>query len=387
MALLERASLTRSVMKAIGRSPVTLLLGPRQSGKTTLARDIARARRGSTWFDLEDPETPLRAEVAKQVLAPLRGLVVIDECQRQPELFPLLRVLADRDPLPARFLLLGSASPALVRGASETLAGRVAHCEMSGFDVHEIPSERHPTLWLRGGFPRSFLARSDGDSFAWRGDFVRTFLERDLPALGVRIPAATMRRFWTMLAHYHGGVWNAAELARSLDAGQNAVRHHVDVLTSALVVRQLPPWAENLGKRLVKAPKVYVRDSGLLHHFRGIRDRLSLMAHPSLGASWEGFVIDQVIRRLDAERDAYHYRTHAGAELDLLIVRGDRRFGFEAKHGDTPTVTRSMHVALHDLRLEHLFVVHPGERSFALAPRISSLALRDLDVEMRRRKV
>lgn len=373
--------------KAIRRSPVTLLLGPRQCGKTTLAREIAASTRGSTWFDLEDPETPLRLEIAKQLLAPLRGLVVIDECQRQPDLFPLLRVLADRKPLPARFLLLGSASPELARGASESLAGRIAHCEMGGFDVTEIPQPQHTALWMRGGFPRSFLARSEADSFAWRGDFVRTFLERDLPALGIRIAAATMRRFWTMLAHYHGGVWNAAELARSLDAGQNAVRHHVDVLTSALVVRQLPPWAENLGKRLVKAPKVYVRDSGLLHHFLGIPNRLALLAHPALGASWEGFVIDQVIRRLDAERDAYHYRTHAGAELDLLIVRGERRFGFEAKHGDTPTITKSMHVALEDLRLEHLFVVHPGERSFVLGPRISSLALRDLDAEMRRRKL
>jgi hypothetical protein len=375
------------VRKAVRRSPVTLLLGPRQCGKTTLAREIVRGTRGSTWFDLEDPETPLRPGVAKQVLAPLRGLVVIDECQRQPDLFPLLRVLVDREPLPARFLLLGSASPELVRGASETLAGRVAHCEMAGFDVTEIPPAQHPILWLRGGFPRSFLARSEADSFAWRADFISTFLERDLPSLGIRIPAATMRRFWTMLAHYHGGIWNAAELARSLDAGQNAVRHYVDVLTSALVVRQLPPWAENLGKRLVKAPKVYVRDSGLMHHFRGIRNRLSLLAHPSLGASWEGFVIDQVIRRLDAERDAYHYRTHGGAELDLLIVRGARRFGFEAKHGDTPAITKSMHVALADLRLEHLFIVHPGERSLPLDSRISSLALRDLDAEVRRRKL
>lgn len=387
MASVVRESLLVSVERAVRSAPVTLLLGPRQSGKTTLARQIGRRARRSVWFDLEDPETPLRDGVTKQVLGPLRGLVVIDECQRLPELFPLLRVLSDRRPLPARFLLLGSAAADLARGVSESLAGRVALLEMAGFDVTEIEARRHGALWLRGGFPPSFLARSDDTSMEWRSNFVQTFLERDLPQLGVRVPSAALRRFWTMLAHYHGGIWNAAELARSMGTGESAVRHHVDVLTGALVVRQLPPWFENLGKRLVKAPKVYVRDSGLLHHFLGIRGRLGLMSHPGLGASWEGFVIDQVVRRLRAERDAYFYRTHGGAELDLLVVRGGRRWGFEAKHGDTPVVTKSMRVAIEDLRLDHLWIVHPGERSFDLDDRISSLALRDLDSLVRARRM
>jgi predicted AAA+ superfamily ATPase len=280
--------------------------------------------------------------------------------------------------------LLGSAAPELVRGTSESLAGRVTHREMGGFDLAEVPPNKHATLWLRGGFPRSYLARSQQESFAWRSDFVQSFIERDLPQLGVRVPAAALRRFWTMLAHYHGGIWNAADLARSMGTGETAVRHYIDLLTGSLVARQLAPWSTNVGKRVVKSPKVYIRDSGLLHYFLGIRDRLGLLGHPSFGASWEGFVIDQVIRRLNAERDAFFYRTHAGAELDLMIARGSRRFGFEAKQGDTPTVTKSMRVAIDDLGLDHLWIVHPGQRSLELADRISSVAIGELDGLLRR---
>ena len=258
---------------------------------------------------------------------------------------------------------------------------------MAGFDATEIAPKDHGKLWLRGGFPPAFLARDGAASMTWRADFVRTFLERDLPQLGVRVPAAALRRFWTMLAHYHGGIWNAADLARSMGTGEVAVRHHVDVLTGGFVVRQLPPWFENVGKRLVKAPKVYVRDSGLLHWFLGIGDQRTLLSHPGLGASWEGFVVDQVVRRLRAERDAYFYRTHGGAELDLLIVRGGKRWGFEAKHGDTPTVTKSMHVATADLGLDHLWIVHPGERSAPLADGISSLSLSGLDALVRAQRM
>ncbi|MGH7821933.1 MAG: ATP-binding protein, partial [Candidatus Binatia bacterium] len=288
-----RPSLLADVRAAIRRSPVTLLLGPRQCGKTTVARQIASGQR-STYFDLEDPDAALRAEIAKQVLAPLRGLIVIDEFQRQPALFELLRVLADRRPLPARFLILGSASPDLVRGVSETLAGRVAYREMAGLDSSEVEARHHERLWLRGGFPRAFLSRSDEQSFAWRADFVTTFLERDLPQLGIRVPAAALRRFWTMLARFHGQIWNAAELARAMGTGEKAVRHYLDILTGAFVVRQLPPWFENVGKRLVKAPRIYLRDSGLLHYLLGLRHRLDLLAHPALGASWEGFAIEQI---------------------------------------------------------------------------------------------
>ena len=384
--LLDRTDLARTVERALARAPITLLLGPRQCGKTTLARQLAATRR-TTWFDLEDPETPLRAETAKQVLEPLRGLVVIDELQRLPELFPLLRVLADRRPLPARFLILGSASPNLVRGASETLAGRVAQCEMAGFGLGELGPAQQTKLWTRGGYPRSTLARTDPLSFAWRADFVQTFLERDLFQLGIRIPAPAMRRFWTMLAHYHGQTWNAAELARAVGTGEAAVRNHLDILTAAFMVRQLPPWFENVGKRLVKAPKVYVRDTGLLHYLLGLHTRLEVLGHPKLGASWEGFAVDEVIRSLDAERDAYFYATHSGAELDLLIVRGSRRFGFEMKVADAPAATRSMHVVLEDIGLERLFVVHPGTRSYELQDRISALALRDLPDARKRWKL
>jgi uncharacterized protein len=384
--LVPRPALLAAVRRSLGRAPVTLLLGPRQCGKTTLARQIA-AGVASTYFDLEDPATPLRAETARQVLAPLRGLIVIDEAQRQPGLFELLRVLADRRPSRARFLVLGSASPALVRGASETLAGRLATHEMAGLDVSEIDVGRHEALWLRGGFPRSLLARTDAESFAWRADFASTFVERDVPLLGVRVPAHALRRFWIMLAHYHGQTLNAADLARAMGTGEKAVRHHLDILTGGFLVRQLPPWFENVGKRLVKAPKLYVRDSGILHYLLGIRARLDLFAHPKLGASFEGFALEQLIGRLAAERDAYFYRTHAGAELDLFVTRGRRRFGFELKHADAPTVTKSMRVALADLRLDHLWVVHPGERSYALDSRISALALRDLDALARRREM
>jgi predicted AAA+ superfamily ATPase len=378
MRTIERVRMVEHVQRALRRSPVVLLLGPRQCGKTTLARGIASGTR-SVYFDLEDPDVPLRGDVAKQVLAPLRGLIVIDEFQRQPALFELIRVLADRRPLPARFLILGSASPELVRGASETLAGRVAHCELGGLESFDVGAVHQSRLWLRGGFPRSFLARSDGESAAWRADFITTFLERDVPQLGLRVPAAALRRFWTMLAHYHGQIWNAAELARSLGTGEAAVRHHLDILSGTYLVRQLPPWFENVGKRLVKSPRVFVRDSGILHQLLGVRSRLDLHAHPKLGASWEGFAVEQIIRRFDADRDAYFYRTHAGAELDLLLVRGGRRIGFEMKYADAPQITKSMHIALEDLQLDRLFVVHPGERTHPLHDRIEALALADLD--------
>jgi predicted AAA+ superfamily ATPase len=385
-ALIERSRVTASVERALARAPVTLLIGPRQCGKTTLARAVA-ASRPSTYFDLEDPATPLRGDDAREVLGPLRGLIVIDELQRRPDLFALLRVLADRAPRRARFLILGSASPDLVRGASESLAGRVEQVEMAGLDVTEVPPTRHRALFVRGGFPRSFLARTDDDSHAWRSDFVTTFLERDIPQLGIRVPAHALRRFWTMLAHFHGGIWNGAELARSMGASESSVRHYLDILAGAFMVRQLPPWFENVGKRLVKAPKIYLRDSGLLHALLGVRTRLQVLAHPKLGASWEGFALDQIVRRVGAERDAYFYRTHAGAELDLLVMRNGKRYGFEMKFGDSPAVTKSMHVAIEDLGLEHLWIVHPGERSDGLRERISTLALRDLDATAHRHRL
>ncbi|MBI5201678.1 MAG: ATP-binding protein [Elusimicrobia bacterium] len=378
MLLIPRPALEERISASLRTSPVTLLLGPRQCGKTTLARKFA-AKRGAAYFDLEDPETELRPESAALTLRGLRGLVVIDECQREPALFPLLRVLADRKPGPARFLLLGSASPELVRGASESLAGRVRHVDMSGFGLEEAGPEHLDPLWLRGGFPRSFKAPSDAESFRWRLEFVRTHLERDLPQLGLRIPAPALRRFWGMLAHVHGQHWNASELARSMGTQEDTARRYLDVLTGSFMMRQLQPWFENTGKRLVKAPKVYFRDSGLLHALLGIRTRRDLGRHPKLGFSWEGFALEQVIRLAGAEHESFFYGTHGGAELDLLIVRGSRRFGFEFKFADAPQPTRSMHEVIKDLSLDHLWAIYPGSRVIPLRERITALPLTQLE--------
>jgi predicted AAA+ superfamily ATPase len=355
--------------------PAVALLGPRQCGKTTLARAIAAGRK-SAYFDLENPTDVAKLSQPMLALAELRGLIVIDEVQRRPDLFPVLRVLLDRKPARARFLILGSASPELLQQTSESLAGRVAFVEMSGFDLDEVPAQNLSRLWLRGGFPRSFLARSDRQSLAWREDFIRSFLERDLAQLGVRVPALTMRRFWTMLAHYSGGIWNASEIGRSLGEAHTTVRRRLDTLSSALVVRVLEPWFENVGKRLVKSPKVYVRDSGLLHALLGIMDRQALEGHPKVGASWEGFVIEQLLARLE-QPPAYYWRTQAGAELDLLLLLRNKRIGIEVKRADAPTITPSMQSALADLKLERLLVIYPGAARYPLSKQIEVLPLVD----------
>ncbi len=370
----KRTALETRILAAIGEYPITLLLGPRQCGKTSLARRIATHQK-TVVFDLEDPETPLQPEASRTMLKEQRGLVVLDEVQRQPELFSLLRVLADRRPLPARFLILGSASPAIVKGVSESMAGRVAFIEMAGFTLPEAGADHWQRLWLRGGLPASYLAGSVAKSHDWRMNFIQSFLERDIPQLGIRVPASALRRFWTMLAHWHGQVWNAAELGRAMGVKEDTARHYLDILTGAFMVRQLQPWFENTGKRVVKAPKVYFRDTGLLHALLGLRTAAQLMAHPRFGFSWEGFAMDEVIRAAGAERDAAFYRTHAGAELDLLIVRGGKRYGFEFKFADTPQVTRSMHIAMADLKLTRLWAVYPGDRTWSLAERIQALPL------------
>jgi len=371
---IARTELISRVEKSLSRYPVTLLLGPRQCGKTTAAREIFQDR-GGAYFDLEDPETPLRSDTAKLVLKDLQGLVVIDEFQRQPDLFPLLRVLADRDPNPAHFLVLGSASPELVRGVSESLAGRVAYQEMNGFQLAETGAGNLQSLWLRGGFPRAYLAEDDRASFEWRVNFLQSFLERDIPQLGIRIPAHALRRFWVMLAHVHGQVWNASELARSMGTKEDTARKYLDILTGAFMVRQLPPWFENVGKRLVKAPKIYIRDSGIFHTLLGLRDRSQVHSHPKLGYSWEGFALEQIIGITGAGRDAYFYKTHGGAELDLLVLRAGKRYGFEFKYADAPRTTKGMHGVLEDLNLEKLFVVYPGERGYPLGEKIQTLPL------------
>ncbi|HLY76144.1 MAG TPA: ATP-binding protein [Planctomycetota bacterium] len=371
--MISRPGLKEAVGRAMARNPVTALLGPRQSGKTTLARDLMGNTRAA-FFDLEHPTDLAALENPMSALEPLRGRVVIDEVQRKPELFPILRVLADRPRTPARFLLLGSASPELVRGTSETLAGRIAFVEMTGFTLEEVGARKADALWLRGGFPKSFLAKSEEDSFAWRDDFVRTFLERDIPQLGISIPSLTLRRFWSMVAHFHGQIWNAAEFARSLGNSEPTARHYLDLLAGAFVLRVLPPWHENLSKRQVKSPKIYVRDSGLLHNLLGVRTRRDVLGHPKYGASWEGFAIEQVLSVL-GPRDAYFWSTHSGAELDLLAFQKGRRLGFEFKTSESPSMTKSMHVALSDLKLDRLFVVYPGSKPFNLAPKVEALPI------------
>ncbi len=376
MVKLPRTRLLGAVDKALGRSRGVVLLGPRQCGKTTLARRIMEGREAD-YLDLESPVAVARLRNPMTALERLSGLIVIDEVQRMPELFPVLRVLLDRDPLPARILLLGSASPELVRGASESLAGRVEFVDMAGFTTDEIPSEQLSRLWLRGGFPLSYLAANEGDSMAWRESFVRSLLERDLRELGFDLPPAMLRRFLTMVAHYHGQTWNASAIASSLSVSAPTARRYLDILVGSLIVRQLPPWFENVGKRIVKAPKVYLRDPGILHYLLGIGSHAELEAHPKYGASWEGFALEEVLH-LTAERNAYFWATYGGAELDLLITRNGRRIGYEFKSSEAPGITKSMRVAMHDLNLDELKIVFPGRFGFPLDRGIAAVTLDEL---------
>ncbi len=378
--MVRRDALLNRLDRLLSESPVVALVGARQVGKSTLARDLARRRRGpSTFFDLEHPADLARLDDPLTALAPLKGLVVLDEIQRRPELFPVLRVLADRPRGRARFLVLGSASPELLRQSSESLAGRVAFLDLGGFSLAEVLPARLDRLWLRGGFPRSFLARSDAASAGWREDFVRTFLERDLPQIGIRVGAVAMRRFWSMIAHYHGQTWNSSELGRAFGVSDTSTRRWLDLLVATFMVRILPPWSANIGKRQVKAPRVYVADTGLLHTLLGIETRSALEHHPKIGASWEGFAIDQVCRHLGARsHEAFFWRTHTGAELDLLVVRGRERLGFEIKRTVAPAATPSMRSALADLDLTRIDVVHAGTETYPLVPHVRAVALRRL---------
>ncbi len=385
--MIQRDRRLAQLAAALRRSPAAALLGPRQCGKTTLARQFAEQRSSDvaagpvTFFDCENPADLARLTQAMTVLEPLRGLIVIDEVQRLPDLFPVLRVLLDRPDSPSKFLLLGSASPEIIRGTSESLAGRVALLELTGFDITEVGATQWRDLWVRGGFPRSTLANTDADSLAWRQDFIRLFLERDLPNLGLRLPTPALQRFWTMMAHYHGQVWNRSEISRSMGISQPTVRDYLDVMTHAYIVRQLPPWFENISKRQVKAPKVYWRDSGLLHALLGLEHWNHLTGHPKLGASWEGFVIEHLIH-LSGSRDAYFWATHGGAELDLLLFHRGRRLGFEVKFHDAPTTSKSMHVAMEDLKLDRLFVVYPGSVRIPLTDRIECVPFTEIASEL-----
>ena len=374
--MISRAPLEKQVKTAIARNPVTVLLGPRQCGKTTLARGIAESEKAAAYFDLEDAATLASLAEPKTALDPFTGLIIIDEVQRRPDLFPVLRVLADRVRLPARFLILGSASPDLLRQTSESLAGRVEFVEMSGFNLAETGSQSVSKLWLRGGFPRSFLAANESNSIAWREQFIRTFLERDLPQLGLKLPALALRRFWHLIAHFHGQIWNSSVIGRALNLSDVTARRYLDLLAGAYLLTLLPPWFENLGKRQVKAPKAFVRDSGLLHCLLDVRDRMDLLRHPKQSASWEGFALEQVLRQVST-RERYFWATHAGAELDLLLLSRSRRWGVEFKLADAPAMTKSMHVAMSDLKLDQLWVIYPGDRRYGLHRDVEALPLAD----------
>ncbi len=371
--MIRRPNMLDAIRRALRRSRVVALVGPRQCGKTTLAREIV-APSSANYFDLEDPISLARLAEPMTALAGLRGVVVIDEVQRRPELFQALRVLADRRPLPARFLILGSASPDLLRQSSESLAGRLETIPLSGFSMAEVGVSALNRHWLRGAFPRAFLARSNAESASWRRQFIHTFLERDLPQLGIGVPAPALLRFWTMLAHYHGNVWNAAEPARSLGVSEPTVRRYLDLLTGLFMVRQLQPWHENLKKRQVKAPKIYLRDSGLLHRLLGIGAERDLLAHPKCGASWEGYAVEETLKMAQPD-EAYFWATHQGAELDLLLIKDGRRLGVEIKRMDAPVLTPSMRIALEDLKLEQIVVLYPGRVRYALAERVNVMPL------------
>ena len=375
--MLPRLRYIQDLLIATQRSPVTALLGARQVGKTTLARSFI-TERPAEYYDLESLPDQRRLQNPELVLGSAQGLVVLDEIQRMPGLFSALRVLVDRQENRARYIILGSASPELIHHASESLAGRIEFIELSGFDLSETGRSTWEVLWLRGGFPRSFLADSVGDSLAWREGFIRTFLERDLPQLGINIPATAMRRFWTMLAHYHGQTWNASELSRAMGLSDKTVRSYLDILSGSFMVRQLQPWFANTGKRQVRAPKIYLRDSGLLHSLLNISDMNTLLGHPKVGASWEGFAIEQVLNLLRPQT-AYFWATHGVAELDLLFFAKGKSYGIEVKFNEAPDVTRSMRAALHDLELEHLWIIYPGEHSYQVEKRISALPLKNIN--------
>jgi len=374
--MIQRKSILNSLRNALKRSRVVVLVGPRQCGKTTLAR-LLLPEDSINYFDLEDPASLARLDEPMTALSPLQGLVVIDEVQRRPDLFPVLRVLVDRKNCPASFLILGSASGDLLRQTSESLAGRMERVAIGGFSLNELGAEEEQALWLRGGFPLSYLAPTVAESDAWRKSFIQTLLERDFPQWGVRVPAVALQRFWTMLAHYHGQTWNAAEPARALGVSESTTRRHLDLLTDALMVRQLQPYHVNISKRQVKAPKIYVRDSGLLHQLLGVDSPKTLMTHPKVGASWEGFVIEQVLMTVNHD-ESFFWATHQGAEIDLVLRRGSELLGVECKRTDAPRMTPSIRVALKDLNLARVAVLYPGSKRFPIAEHVEAVPLRTL---------
>lgn len=377
--MIERKALQETLQSALSRSRVVALIGPRQCGKTTMARLFVPSS-SINYFDLEDPLSLARLDQPMTALQDLQGLVVIDEVQRRPDLFPILRVLVDRIPLPARFLILGSASPDLLHQSSESLAGRISILTMSGFSLAEVGKESQNQLWRRGSFPLSFIADTEESSLEWRKDFVRTFLERDIPQFGFNIPSTSLFRFWSLLAHYHGQIWNNAEAARTLNVGEATARRYIDLLQDLFMVRLLQPWYANLSKRQVKTPKIYIRDPGLLHYLLGIRSEKDLLLHPRCGASWEGFAIEETVKAVQPD-EVYFWATHSGAELDLLLIKNGQRIGVEYKRVDAPRLTPSMRIACKDLELARLLVIYPGPQPYPLDANIQAIPLSSLAEE------
>ncbi|MCD4814626.1 ATP-binding protein [bacterium] len=371
--MIPRIGYLKTIKAALKRSRAVALLGPRQCGKTTLACELVKSD-SHNYFDLEDPESLARLNEPKTALGQLRGIVVIDEVQRRPELFPVLRVLLDRKPLPAKFLILGSASPDLLRQSSESLAGRLEIISIKGFGISEVGISQVSRLWHRGGFPLSYTPKKKIDSYYWRKNFIQMFLERDLYQQGINIPAVALRRFWTMLAHQHGQIWNAAGPAGSLGVSEPTIRRYLDILTGVLMVRQLQPWQVNIKKRQVKSPKIYIRDSGLLHTLLGLKNESEIFNHPRCGASWEGYVLEEVIGILEPG-EAYFWATHNGAEIDLVFIKGNNRYGIECKHMDAPTLTPSMRNALQELELKHITVIYPGKQRYKIHKQVSVMPL------------
>jgi predicted AAA+ superfamily ATPase len=371
--MITRKHWQQRIERALTRSQIAILVGPRQCGKTTLARQFV-AEDSVNYFDLEDPLSLIRLDEPMTALSSLQGLVVIDEIQLRPELFPVLRVLADRKTFQGQFLILGSASGDLLRQSSESLAGRQEKLNLHGFSLLELGLDAQQRHWLRGGFPLSYLAASDADSLAWRKGFIQTLLERDFPQWGVRIAATALWRFWTMLAHYHGQTWNSAEFARSMGVGESTVRRYLDLLSDAFMVRQLQPWHANIRKRQVKSPKVYIRDSGLLHQLLGINTERDLFTHPRIGASWEGYVLEEVLAAEQPD-EAYFWATHQGAEIDLILKMGGKLLGVECKRADAPKITPSIRSALADLELDSVAVVYPGSKRFPLSDQVEAVPL------------
>ena len=383
--MIPRKNEVKILLEALAIYPAVGILGARQVGKTTLAGMLADQWQGPIHrFDLEDPEDLARLSDPMLAFKELDGLIILDEIQRLPEIYPVLRVLIDKQNNSRRFFILGSASPELLQQSAESLAGRIQYHRLRGLGLDEIASDQARQLWIRGGFPSSFLAGADKTSLEWRKAFISTFLERDLPQLGITVSSTTMRRFWNMLAHYHGQIWNASEFARSFGVADTTVRQYLDRLTDALVVRQVQPWHENISKRQVKSPKVYICDSGLVHALLNLSSFDDIAGHPKSGATWEGFVIEQLMRLLRADdSECFHWATHAGAELDFLHVRGLTKTGFEMKNTVAPKVTKSMRIALADLGLDHLYVVHAGDHSFPMAEKIHAVSVSEMHKEIK----